>query len=70
MLDSISIDPRSASRLIASSMQALERRFEVVADNLANLETVGHKQGTIWFRWFLPSETPAPLTTEVRNTAP
>jgi flagellar basal-body rod protein FlgF len=39
-----SIDPRSASRQIAASMQALERRFEVVADNLANLETPGHKR--------------------------
>ena len=29
------------------------------------VSTAGHEYGTIWFRWFLPSETPAPLTTEV-----
>jgi len=39
-----SVDCRGASRQIAASMQALERRFEIVADNLANLETPGHKR--------------------------
>jgi hypothetical protein len=29
------------------------------------VSTAGHGYGTIWFRWFLPSETPRPLTTEV-----
>lgn len=38
------IDPRGTTRQIASAMQGLERRFEVVADNLANLETSGHKR--------------------------
>lgn len=38
------IDPRGTSRAIARTMQALEQRFEVVADNLANLETAGHKR--------------------------
>lgn len=44
MLDITAIDSRTAARQVASSMQALERRFEVVADNLANLETPGHKR--------------------------
>jgi hypothetical protein len=29
------------------------------------LSTAGHPRGRIWFRWFLPSETPARPTTEV-----
>jgi flagellar basal body rod protein FlgG len=44
MSDNLTIDCRGATRQVASSMQALERRFEVVADNLANLETPGHKR--------------------------
>lgn len=39
-----SIDPRGTSRAIGNALQALERRFEVVADNLANVETAGHKR--------------------------
>lgn len=38
------IDPRGTARAIARTMQTLERRFEVVADNLANVETPGHKR--------------------------
>jgi hypothetical protein len=33
------------------------------------VSTAGHGQGTIWFRWFLPSETPAPLMTNVVSRA-
>ena len=38
------IDPRATSYAITGAMKALERRFEVVADNLANVETNGHKR--------------------------
>jgi len=31
------------------------------------VSTAGHGYGTIWFRWFLPAETPAALTTEVAS---
>jgi flagellar basal-body rod protein FlgF len=37
-------DPRAASRSIAFAMRGLEGRFETVASNLANAETVGHKR--------------------------
>jgi hypothetical protein len=30
------------------------------------LSTQGHRSGLLWFRWFLPSETPARPTCEVR----
>lgn len=43
-MTSNSIDTRGTTRAIAAAMQGLERRFEVVADNLANLETAGHKR--------------------------
>ncbi len=43
-MTSNSIDTRGTTRAIATAMQGLERRFEVVADNLANLETAGHKR--------------------------
>ncbi len=39
-----SIDIRGTTRAIATAMRGLERRFEVVADNLANVETAGHKR--------------------------
>ncbi len=29
------------------------------------LSTAGHRSGVIWFRWFLPAETPAPMSTRV-----
>lgn len=29
------------------------------------VSTQGHRRGRIWLRWFLPSDTPAPLTCEV-----
>jgi Protein of unknown function (DUF1214) len=29
------------------------------------VSTADHARGRIWFRWFLPEETPQPLTTEV-----
>jgi flagellar basal body rod protein FlgG len=38
------IDPRGASQAIAFAMRGLEQRFEIVASNLANAETVGHKK--------------------------
>lgn len=38
------VDPRGATRAIKQTMRNLERRFEVVASNLANLETAGHKR--------------------------
>ena len=44
MNDITTIDSRGTARAIARTMQALERRFEVVADNLANVETPGHKR--------------------------
>jgi flagellar basal body rod protein FlgG len=44
MNDITTIDPRGTASAIARTMQALERRFEVVADNLANVETPGHKR--------------------------
>ena len=39
-----SIDPRSAPRAMAFAMHGLEKQFEVVAANLANAETAGHKR--------------------------
>ncbi len=39
-----SIDPRGAPRAMAFAMHGLEKRFEVVAANLANAETAGHKR--------------------------
>jgi flagellar basal body rod protein FlgG len=38
------IDPRGASHAIGFAMKGLEQRFEIVASNLANAETVGHKR--------------------------
>ena len=29
--------------------------------------TQGHSEGLLWFRWFLPATTPAPITVEVRG---
>ncbi len=29
------------------------------------LSTAGHRSGVIWFRWFLPAETPAPVSARV-----
>ena len=29
------------------------------------VETQGHTEGLLWFRWFLPAETPGRPTTEV-----
>ncbi len=37
-------DPRGATRAIAYAIRGLERRYEVTASNLANLETAGHKR--------------------------
>jgi len=39
-----SIDPRGAPRAMAFAMRGLEKRFDVVAANLANAETAGHKR--------------------------
>jgi flagellar basal body rod protein FlgG len=38
------VDPRGATRAMAYAMHGLEQRFEVVAANLANSETSGHKR--------------------------
>jgi flagellar basal body rod protein FlgG len=39
-----SIDPRGASRAMAFAMHGLEKRFDVIAANLANADTTGHKR--------------------------
>ena len=39
-----SIDPRSAPRAMAFAMHGLEKRFDVIAANLANADTTGHKR--------------------------
>jgi flagellar basal-body rod protein FlgF len=42
--DSGGIDSRGAAHAIGFAMRGLEQRFEIVASNLANAETVGHKR--------------------------
>jgi len=33
------------------------------------ISTQGHRSGRLWFRWFIPTETPEPMTCEVVPTA-
>ncbi len=50
------VEPDGAWRLVVTAADA-----EVPN----RLSTAGHRSGVIWFRWFLPAETPGPLTTRV-----
>ncbi len=59
------LDPRSATQTLAAAMRGLERRFEAVADNLANLETPGHKRCVATSHLASPSSSAGSFAAEV-----